>query len=105
MSALSVWPAISDLDVASLARTRTVVEQSTVELEGLGPSLFSSGVSNTERPHTHDYSLPYFQHSETTRDDLLSLPETYVPVRVDGFYALQQAVDAEVTEDGVSAVF
>ncbi|PBK99003.1 hypothetical protein ARMGADRAFT_485575 [Armillaria gallica] len=82
ISALSVRPAISDLDVASLARTWAVVRQGTVELEGLEPSFFSSG------------------HSETTRDDLLSLPETYVPVRLDGFYALQQAVDAEVTEDG-----
>ncbi|PBK65943.1 hypothetical protein ARMSODRAFT_382084 [Armillaria solidipes] len=82
MSALSIWPAISDLDVASLACTGTVVWQGTVELEGLQPSLFSSG------------------HSETTRNNLLSLPETYVPVRVDGFYALQQAVDADIAEDG-----
>ncbi|PBK65962.1 hypothetical protein ARMSODRAFT_382743 [Armillaria solidipes] len=81
MSALSVRPAISDLDVASLARTGTVVGQGTVELEGSRPSLFSSG------------------HSETG-NYLLSLPETYVPVRVDGFYALLQAVDAEVAEDG-----
>ncbi|KAK0238490.1 hypothetical protein EDD85DRAFT_509904 [Armillaria nabsnona] len=78
MSALS----ISYLDVASLARTGAVVRQDPVELEGLRPSLFSSG------------------HPETTRDGLLSLPETYIPVRVDGFYALQQAVDAEVAEDG-----
>ncbi len=104
MSTLGIRPAISDLDVASLARTGTFVRQGTVELEGPQPSLLSSGVSNTERPDRHDYSLPYFQHSET-RNYLLSLPETYVPVRVDGFYALQQAVDAEVVEDGVSAVF
>ncbi|KAK0238474.1 hypothetical protein EDD85DRAFT_509467 [Armillaria nabsnona] len=80
MSALGIQPAISDLDVASLARTGTV-RQGTVELEGPQPSLFSSG------------------HSETG-NYLLSLPETYVPVRIDGFYALQQAVDAEVVEDG-----
>ncbi|KAK0238506.1 hypothetical protein EDD85DRAFT_510289 [Armillaria nabsnona] len=81
MSALGIRPAISDLDVASLARTGTFVRQGTVELEGPQPSLLSSG------------------HSETG-NYLLSLPETYVPVRVDGFYALQQAVDAEVVEDG-----
>ncbi|PBK98978.1 hypothetical protein ARMGADRAFT_485111 [Armillaria gallica] len=81
MSALGIRPAISDLDVASLARTGAVVRPGTVELEGPQPSLFSSG------------------HSETG-NYLLSLPETYVPVRIDGFYALQQAVDAEVVEDG-----
>ncbi|KAK0444790.1 hypothetical protein EV421DRAFT_1799638 [Armillaria borealis] len=85
MSALSVRPAISDLDVASLARTGTVVGQGTVELEGSRPSLFSSGVSNTERLHRHDYSLPYFQHSETG-NYLLSL-------------ARDLPVDAEVTDN------
>ncbi|KAK0189270.1 hypothetical protein F5146DRAFT_704963 [Armillaria mellea] len=70
----SIPPAISDLDVASLVRTETVVRQATVELEGPRPSLFSS------------------THSETG-NYLLSLPESYVPVRVDGFFALQQAVE------------
>ncbi len=58
-------------------------------------------MNNTERPHRHDYSLPYFQHSETG-NYLFSVPETYVPVRVDGFYIVQQVLDAEVVEDGVS---
>ncbi|KAK0488562.1 hypothetical protein IW261DRAFT_357272 [Armillaria novae-zelandiae] len=73
-SALSVLPAISDLDVATLARTGTDVAQGTVELEGTRRSLFSSGNSETG-------------------NYLLSLPETYIPVRVDGFYALQQEID------------
>ncbi|KAK0207630.1 hypothetical protein IW262DRAFT_521795 [Armillaria fumosa] len=73
-SALGVRPAISDLDVASLARIGTVVAQATVELEDPRPSLFSSGLSETG-------------------NYLLSLPEDDIPVRVDGFYALQQEIE------------
>lgn len=69
-----IQPAISDLNVASLARVGTVVAQATVESEDSRRSLFSSGLSETG-------------------NYLLSLPEDDIPVRVDGFYALQQEVE------------
>ncbi|KAK0216499.1 hypothetical protein EDD85DRAFT_798473, partial [Armillaria nabsnona] len=72
MSAPSVQPTISDLDVAS---------GGTALGRLLGKALWS------------------WKHSET-ENYLLSLPETYVPVHVDGFYTLQQTVDAEAIEDG-----